>query len=74
VHPRRCGRSGPGRPPRGLTVSVGVGTFPDDAALMEELVDKAYPAMYLAKRQGRDRVLQFGPGGHEQTSGAPATK
>lgn len=46
----------------------------DDAALMEELVDKADWAMYLAKRQGRDRVLQFGPGAHEQTSGAPATK
>lgn len=46
----------------------------DDAALMEELVDKADWAMYLAKRQGRDRVLQFGPGVHEQTSGAPATK
>jgi len=46
----------------------------DDAALMEELVDKADWVMSLAKRQGRDRVLQFGPGAHEQTSGAPATK
>jgi PleD family two-component response regulator len=31
-------------------------------------------AMYLAKRQGRDRLLPFGPGAHEQTTGAPATK
>ena len=53
---------------------MGVATFPDDAALMEELVDKADWAMNLAKRQVRDRVLQFGPGAHEQTSGAPATK
>jgi len=58
---------------RGLTVSVGVATFPDDGALMEELVDKADWAMSLAKRQGRDRVLPFGPGAHEQTSEAPAT-
>lgn len=40
---------------------------------MAELVDKADGAMYLAKRQGRDRVLQFGPNAHEQASGAPAT-
>ena len=53
---------------------MGLATFPDDDALIEELVDKAAWAMYLAKRQGRDRVLQFGPGAHEQTSGAPATK
>jgi len=63
-----------GGPERGLTVSVGVASFPDDAALMEELVDKADWAMYLAKRQGRDRVLPFGPGAHERTSEAPATQ
>jgi len=62
-----------GGPERELTVSVGLATFPDDDALMEELVDKADWAMYLAKRQGRDRVLAFGPGAHEQTSEAPAT-
>ena len=63
-----------GGPERGLTVSVGVATFPDDDALMEELVDKADWVMYLAERQGRDRVLPLGPGAHEQTSEAPATK
>jgi len=52
---------------------VGLATFPDDDALIEELVDKAAWAMYLAKRQGRDRVLPFGPGAHELTSEAPAT-
>jgi len=58
---------------RELTVSVGLATSPDDDALIEELVDKAAWAMYLAKRQGRDRVLPFEPGAHEQTSEAPAT-
>jgi diguanylate cyclase (GGDEF)-like protein len=62
-----------GGPDRELTVSVGIATSPDDAALWE-LVDKADWAMYLATRQGRDRVLPFGPGAHEQTSGARATK
>ena len=61
-----------GGPERELTVSVGLATFPDDA-LMEELVAKADWAMYLAKRQGGDRVLPFGRGAHEQTSEAPAT-
>jgi len=63
-----------GGPDRELTVSVGFATFPDDAALMEELVDKADWTLYLATRQGRDRVLPFGPNAHAQTSGAPATK
>ena len=63
-----------GGPDRELTVSVGIATSPDDAALMEELVDKADWTLYLATRQGRDRVLPFGPNAHAQTSGAPATK
>jgi len=41
-------------------VSIGTAAFPDDATLMEELVDKADWAMYLAKREGRDRVVSFG--------------
>ena len=46
----------------GLTVSIGVSSYPRDAGLAEELVDKADWAMYLAKRTGRDRVVVFGPG------------
>ena len=47
---------------RALSVSIGVAAYPRDAALAEELVDKADWAMYLAKRQGRDRVVVFAPG------------
>jgi diguanylate cyclase (GGDEF)-like protein len=57
-----------GEPDRGLSVSIGVAAYPRDAALGEELVDKADWAMYLAKRQGRDRVVVFGPG----EAGAPS--
>jgi len=44
----------------GLTVSIGVAVFPDDAADKEELVEKADWAMYLAKRRGRDQVAAAG--------------
>jgi len=42
-----------------LTVSIGVASFPDDATRREELLDKGDWAMYLAKRQGRNRVVPF---------------
>ncbi len=45
---------------RALTVSIGTAAFPDHATKVEELVDKADWAMYLAKRKGRDRVVSFG--------------
>jgi diguanylate cyclase (GGDEF)-like protein/excisionase family DNA binding protein len=48
-----------GRP---LTVSIGVATYPDDAAAKDELLDKADWAMYAAKRAGRNRVLAFSDG------------
>jgi diguanylate cyclase (GGDEF)-like protein len=51
-----------GGPDRRLTVSIGVAAYPRDAALGEELIDKADWAMYLAKRRGRDRVVVFAPG------------
>ena len=51
---------------RGITVSIGTAAFPDDATLMEELVDKADWAMYLAKRKGRDRIVSFGRAGGTQ--------
>jgi len=58
-----------GGPGMGITVSIGTAAFPEDAMLMEELVDKADWAMYLAKRKGRDRVVSFAHG--VETEGAP---
>jgi diguanylate cyclase (GGDEF)-like protein len=42
-----------------FTISIGVATFPDDAQLKEELLDKAEWTMHLAKRRGRDQVVPF---------------
>ena len=42
-----------------LTISIGVASFPDSAVAKDQLLDKADWAMYLAKRQGRDRVVAF---------------
>jgi len=43
----------------GVSVSIGVATFPADAGSKAELLDKADWAMYVAKREGRDRVITF---------------
>ena len=45
-----------------LSVSIGVGVFPEDAGGKAELLDKADWAMYLAKRRGRDQVMAFADG------------
>ena len=64
-----------GDPDKTLSVSIGLAAYPRDAALAEELVDKADWAMYFAKRQGRDRVAIFGPGEPgEHTPDATATQ
>jgi diguanylate cyclase (GGDEF)-like protein len=47
---------------RGLTVSVGVATFPDDAAGADALVQAAEAALRGAKRGGRNRVHFFSRG------------
>jgi diguanylate cyclase (GGDEF)-like protein len=52
-----------------LTISIGIASFPADAAVKEELLDKAGWAMRLAKRRGRDRVITFAAG---QTGDTPA--
>ena len=39
------------------TVSIGVAHFPRDAATPEELIAQADAAMYQAKSQGRNRVV-----------------
>ena len=39
-----------------VTVSIGVATFPKDAASKDELIHKADSALYKAKEEGRNRV------------------
>ena len=46
-------------PGKFLTFSVGVATYPDDALTAEELIAAADQALYLAKREGRDRACTF---------------
>ncbi len=52
----------PGAGEAPLTISIGLASYPDDAALKEELIDRAARALSLAKSRGRDRVVRFGVG------------
>ncbi len=49
------------QPEGDLTISIGVASFPDDAADGAELIQRSDQALYLAKRQGRDRVSVYAP-------------
>ena len=40
-----------------VTFSIGISVYPDDGANAEELVRAADQALYLAKREGRDRIV-----------------
>lgn len=42
-----------------LTFSIGVASYPDDAFTPTELVNAADQALYLAKREGKDRPCTF---------------
>lgn len=42
-----------------ITISLGLATFPDDAATFEELIDKADIALYEAKKQGGNNVTSY---------------
>ena len=42
-----------------VTISIGLAQFPRDAATPEELVSRADAALYEAKGQGRNRVVDF---------------
>jgi diguanylate cyclase (GGDEF)-like protein len=46
-------------PGRHLTFSIGVATYPEDALTAQELVAAADQALYLAKREGKDRACAF---------------
>ncbi len=43
--------------PTKVTVSIGVATYPEDGKTAEALLESADQAMYIAKRQGRNRVI-----------------
>ena len=45
--------------PRPLTVSIGVAAFPVDGTKAREILDRADAALYVAKAEGRDRVVAF---------------
>jgi diguanylate cyclase (GGDEF)-like protein/putative nucleotidyltransferase with HDIG domain len=49
--------AGTAREPIRATISIGVATFPEDAETPKELVHRADVAVYLAKHQGRNRVV-----------------
>ena len=42
-----------------LTFSIGAATYPDDALTAAELISAADQALYLAKREGKDRACTF---------------
>jgi len=46
-------------PDEHLTFSIGVASFPDDAFTASELIAAADQALYLAKREGKDRACTF---------------
>jgi diguanylate cyclase (GGDEF)-like protein len=45
----------------GLTVSIGLAAYPDDASNIEELVRHADEALYSAKFNGKNRVVLYSP-------------
>ncbi len=47
------------QPMKRLTISAGVATFPQDAGQDKVLTDRADKALYIAKEQGRDRVVSY---------------
>ena len=46
-------------PDQHLTFSIGVASYPDDAFTASELIAAADQALYLAKREGKDRACTF---------------
>ena len=44
-----------------ITIGIGAATFQEDGTEPCELIEKADRALYAAKAQGRNRVIQFRP-------------
>ena len=42
-----------------ISVSIGVASYPDDGRSIDTIQGRADRAMYLAKEQGRNRVVKF---------------
>jgi diguanylate cyclase (GGDEF)-like protein len=40
-----------------FTVSIGIAHYPNDAKTRVDLIEKADRALYMAKEQGRDRIV-----------------
>jgi diguanylate cyclase (GGDEF)-like protein len=49
--------TGAARPPRAVTLSGGVASFPEDGANELELLRIAFERLYRAKRAGRNRIV-----------------
>lgn len=49
----------PDRNEIGLTVSIGISSFPDNANLIQQLIERADQALYMAKEKGRNQVFQY---------------
>ncbi|MET0225716.1 MAG: GGDEF domain-containing protein [Dokdonella sp.] len=45
-----------------LTVSIGIALFDEDSGSAEALIEHADMALYRARAQGRNRVMQYQPG------------
>ncbi len=48
-----------GETPGLLTCSIGIAVFPNDATRMEELIDRADSALYLAKSMGKNKIQVY---------------
>ncbi|MBI3398853.1 MAG: diguanylate cyclase [Deltaproteobacteria bacterium] len=46
-------------PNQSLTVSIGIAEFPSDATSIEELIDRADKAMYVAKARGKNKIVGY---------------
>jgi len=55
-----------------VTVSAGIGAFPDDGNDLASVSTAADRALYRAKAAGRDRVERAGPGGPDIAVGMPS--